>query len=65
MILKACKYYRNSRCALKNKFCDLNCNQAFFDQDGGFSDKEDHPLWETGLREGENLSRWTRPKPIY
>jgi len=65
MILKACKYYRNSRCALKNKFCDLNCNQVFFDQDGGFSDKEDHPLWETGLREGENLSRWTRPKPIY
>jgi hypothetical protein len=50
---------------LKNKFCDLNCNQVFFDQDGGFSDKEDHPLWETGIREGENLSRWTRPKPIY
>lgn len=65
MILKACKFYRSSRCTLKEKFCDLNCNQAFYDQDGGFSDKMDHPLWETGTKEPERLSPWTRPKSIY
>ncbi len=55
MILKACKFYRSSRCTLKGKFCDLNCNQAFYDQDGGFSDKEDHTLWETGIRESSHV----------
>ncbi len=37
MIAKTCKFYENSKCVLKDKFCDLNCNQMFFEDGDEFS----------------------------
>jgi len=59
MIAKTCKFYLSSRCLLKGKFCDLNCNQAFSDPDNEFSDKADSPTrWQTDNKELE--SNWSK-----
>jgi hypothetical protein len=31
--MAGCKFYRNSICALKDGYCDLNCNQTIGDRD--------------------------------
>jgi hypothetical protein len=38
---KSCKFYENSRCILGGKYCDLNCDQLFSDEDFKFYDKTD------------------------
>jgi len=59
MIVKACKFYQSSKCTLKEKFCDLNCNQAFGDPDSEFLDKVDGPTrWNTDNKELE--SSWSK-----
>ena len=32
-IRRSCKFYENSRCMLGGKYCDLNCDQLFKDED--------------------------------
>ncbi len=38
---KPCKFYENSRCTIKGKYCDLNCDQFFNDEDSKFYDRVD------------------------
>ena len=49
---KACKFYENSRCILGGKYCDLNCDQLFNDEDSRFYDKVD-ALTQWRLEEAE------------
>ena len=60
MITKSCKFYESSMCLLKEKFCDLNCNQMFFDDDSEISQKEENPVrWQTDSKEMERTwSKW-------
>ena len=36
---RPCKFYENSRCVLGGKYCDLNCDQLFRDEDFQFYDE--------------------------
>ena len=38
---KACKFYEDSKCLLQGKYCDLNCNHFFSDEDALFYDRVD------------------------
>ena len=59
MISKACKFYQSSKCILKDKFCDLNCNQAFSGYDGEFSEQvEKSTRWQTDNKEMERA--WSK-----
>jgi len=54
MIAKACKFYQSSKCILKDKFCDLNCNQAFFEEDTELSREMVNPTrWQMDNKELE------------
>ena len=36
-----CKFYEDSKCILKGRYCDLNCNQLFYDEDFDSYEKKD------------------------
>ncbi|RPJ02345.1 MAG: hypothetical protein EHM36_12615 [Deltaproteobacteria bacterium] len=60
MIGKTCKFYLDSMCLLKQKFCDLNCNQMFYEDDSELSQNTESPTrWQTENKEMERVwSKW-------
>ncbi len=47
-----CKFYEDSKCILKGRYCDLNCNRLFNDEDFDSYDKTDS-LNKWRMKEGE------------
>jgi hypothetical protein len=53
MIANVCKHYRSSKCLLKDKFCDLNCNHMFFEDDGELSREDSLARLQAASKESE------------
>ncbi len=46
LVGKCCVFYRDSRCLLKGRFCDLFCDSMkFFDVDGNEDMLEEEETW--------------------